>query len=130
MKNGSARPLPSEETSIPDKFIVQAFARLDGLALGVSLGAVSGLLLLATTLILLVKGGDPVGPHLELLGQFLIGYEVSLIGSFIGFGYGTVIGFVLGWVTASLHNLFVALYVYLIKFKAYLSSVTDIIDPP
>lgn len=130
-KNGQVEsPSPSEQAPVSDRLIVQAFARLDRVALGVALGTAFGLLLFVATLTLVVKGGDPVGPHLELLGQFLIGYKVTLVGSFIGLGYGTLLGFVLGWVVALLHNFFVALYVYLIKFKAYLSSITDIIDPP
>lgn len=130
MKNGSAEPPSSEEAFISDRLIVQAFARLDGVALGTAVGTTGGLVLFLATLILLAKGGGPVGPHLELLGQFLVGYEVTLVGSFIGLGYGTILGFALGWTIAVLHNLFVTLYVYLIKFKAYLSSVMDIIDRP
>lgn len=123
-------PLPSDDASVSEKLIVEAFARLDRVALGIAFGTTFGLLLFAATLVLLVKGGDPLGPHLELLSQFLIGYEVSALGSLIGLGYGTLIGFVLGWIVAFLHNLFVTLYLYLVKFKADISSATDVIDFP
>jgi ABC-type dipeptide/oligopeptide/nickel transport system permease subunit len=47
-------------------------------------------------------GGDPVGPHLGLLGQFFIGYRVSFLGSIIGFAYGfalgTLSGSLIGWI--------------------------------
>lgn len=54
---------------------------------------------------LLVKGGQNVGSHLQLLGQYFIGYSVSWTGSMIGFLYGAFIGGVVGWCTAKLYNL-------------------------
>ncbi|MGH9959169.1 MAG: hypothetical protein ACREBC_18910, partial [Pyrinomonadaceae bacterium] len=53
---------------------------------------------------LVLKGGDPVGPHLALLGQFFIGYRVTFVGSLIGFVYGFLSGFTLGYVIATLYN--------------------------
>jgi ABC-type nitrate/sulfonate/bicarbonate transport system permease component len=43
-----------------------------------------------------------VGPHLQLLGQFFIGYKVSFLGSIVGFFYGfalgTLCGAAIGWI--------------------------------
>jgi hypothetical protein len=52
----------------------------------------------------LVRGGEVVGPHLALLGQFFIGYRVTFAGSIIGFLYGMGLGFVVGYMIAGLYN--------------------------
>jgi hypothetical protein len=73
---------------------------------GVVAGLVTGFAIFLATNWLLLKGGDPVGPHLALLGQFFIGYEVTFLGSFIGLGYGFVAGFLGGFLTAKIYNWF------------------------
>jgi ABC-type dipeptide/oligopeptide/nickel transport system permease subunit len=45
-----------------------------------------------------------VGPHLSLLGQFFIGYQVTFVGSLIGFAYGAIIGFIGGYTVSTLYN--------------------------
>jgi hypothetical protein len=71
-------------------------------ALGLVLGLLCGIAIFVATNWLVIKGGDPVGPHLALLGQYFIGYRVSFMGSLIGFGYAFVVGglggLVIGWV--------------------------------
>jgi fructose-specific phosphotransferase system IIC component len=59
---------------------------------------------LIATIFLVLKGGDVVGPHLALLGQFFIGYQVTFGGSIVGFLYGLLSGFVIGYVIATLYN--------------------------
>ena len=75
---------------------------LNAKALGLVLGLLSGLAVFAATNWLVIKGGDPVGPHLSLLRQYFIGYTVSFPGSFIGFAYGfavgTLSGALVGWI--------------------------------
>jgi ABC-type dipeptide/oligopeptide/nickel transport system permease subunit len=75
---------------------------LNAKALGLVLGLLSGLALFIATNWLVIKGGDPVGPHLSLLSQYFIGYRVSFLGSFIGFAYafaiGAVSGALIGWI--------------------------------
>ena len=70
--------------------------------LGLTLGLICSLAVFIATNWLVIKGGDPVGPHLQLLGQYFIGYRVSFLGSLIGFLYGFVVGslagVLLGWV--------------------------------
>ena len=83
----------------------RTLARLNGRAWGVAIGCLFGLLLLAATLILVVRGGPVVGPHLALLGIFLPGYKVSIAGAFIGFVYAFVIGYALGRVVSSIYNM-------------------------
>lgn len=74
-------------------------------------GLVTGLLLafgiFAATNWLVLKGGERVGPHLSLLGQFFVGYSVTFVGSFIGAVYGFIVGFGVGYLGARLYNLLV-----------------------
>ena len=112
-----------------EKLLLQAFAKLDKIALSVALGTVFGFVVFVATMVLVVRGGDDIGPNLALLGQFFIGYEVSFWGSFVGLGYGFAMGFLLGWIGAFLHNLFVRLYLMFIQFRSNLGSITDFIDP-
>jgi hypothetical protein len=76
---------------------------------GIVAGLIVGFAIFLATNWLLLKGGDPVGPHLALLGQFFIGYQVTVLGSFIGFGYGFVVGFVGGFFTTKIYNRFAGL---------------------
>lgn len=82
--------------------LVRLNATVQGIVFGVLLG---GAIFLATNWLVL-KGGERVGPHLSLLSQFFIGYEVTFVGSLIGFGYGFVTGFVVGYLVATLYNWF------------------------
>ena len=72
--------------------------------LGITLGLLGGFGLFAATNILLIKGGNSVGAHLGLLGQFFYGYRVSFLGSLIGGAYGFVVGYVAGAVIAVVYN--------------------------
>ena len=76
--------------------------RFNAKALGLVLGLVCGLAIFIATNWLVIKGGDPVGPHLGLLSQYFIGHRVSFPGSFIGFLYGfavgTLSGAFIGWI--------------------------------
>lgn len=72
---------------------------------GVVAGLLCGLVIFLATNWLVLKGGDVVGPHLALLGQFFIGYRVSFLGSLIGFAYGFISGYLAGYSVAMLYNL-------------------------
>lgn len=63
----------------------------------------SGLFLM--TVWLLVKGGDFVGYHLGLLGQYFPGYSVTWGGAFVGFVYGALVGGLGGAAIGSIYNL-------------------------
>ena len=70
--------------------------------LGLSLGLLCGLAIFIATNWLVIKGGKVVGPHLQLLSQYFIGYRVSFFGSLVGFAYGfavgTLSGSLIGWI--------------------------------
>jgi hypothetical protein len=78
--------------------------RLNATANATVLGIVTGLAVFVATNWLVLKGGPVVGPHLALLSQFFIGYEVSFLGSLIGLAYGFVSGFLLGYSVSNLYN--------------------------
>lgn len=69
---------------------------------GLSLGLLCGLVIFIATNWLVIKGGKVIGPHLQLLSQYFIGYRVSFFGSLIGFAYGfavgTLSGSLIGWI--------------------------------
>ncbi len=81
--------------------------RLNAKMLGLVLGILLGLAIFIMTNWLVIKGGDPVGPHLGLLGQFFIGYRVSFLGSLIGFAYGFALGTLGGSLIGWIYNKFV-----------------------
>ncbi len=89
--------MPSDE-----KKLFSGILRLNAKILGLVLGILLGLAIFIITNWLIIKGGDPVGPHLGLLSQFFIGYRVSFLGSIIGFAYGfavgTLSGTMIGWI--------------------------------
>jgi hypothetical protein len=82
--------------------IASAVLRLNVKILGVTLALLLGLAVFIATNWLIIKGGEPVGPHLQLLSQYFIGYRVTFWGSLIGFAYGFalggVFGVLLGWI--------------------------------
>ena len=110
------RQIPRRLT--PDELIEAAFARMDPVALGASVGLVGGAGLFLATIILLFKGGEVVGPTLLLLSNYLIGFNVSWTGSFIGLVEATGGGFVLGYLFASLRNLGMDAYAWLLQRRA------------
>jgi hypothetical protein len=116
------------ETVIPDEAIIRAFARMDKLGFATALGTVSGLLMFAATIWLVIKGGDVVGPNLRLLSQYFIGYSVTVKGAFIGLGYSFLWGFLFGWLFAYLRNVSLAFYIYRVKKKTEMLSFTDFLD--
>ncbi len=91
--------------------LAQVFLKLDRVALGLSLGITSGLLWFLATVLLLLKGGEVVGPNLQLLSQYFPGYRVSATGSMLGLAYGFITGFIGGWGYAFLRN--VSLFFYM-----------------
>jgi hypothetical protein len=94
----------------PIMVLSQAFARYDPIALGGAVGVVGGLGLFYATIVLLLRGGELVGPHLRLLGNYLMGYEVTWPGAFLGlFGAGGL-GFLLGFAMAHAINVVVAIH--------------------
>jgi hypothetical protein len=113
---------------VPEKVLIRVFARMDKFAFAVAVGTVCGLLVFCATLWIISRGGDVLNSHLRLLGQYFIGYTVTVKGGFIAFGYSFFWGFLFGWLFAYLRNLFLAIYIYRIKRKVELLSLKDFFD--
>ncbi len=88
--------------------ISRRVARIHANILALIFAIICGLGLFIMTVWLLIKGGALVGPHLELLGQYFIGYSVTWAGSVIGLLYGAVFGGICGWLIGMIYNLIVA----------------------
>ena len=75
---------------------------LNAKAMGLVVGLLCGLIVFVATNWLVVKGGPNVGLHLQLLGQYFIGYRVTFLGSLVGFAYGFAVGglggLLMGWI--------------------------------
>jgi hypothetical protein len=92
-----------------EKLILTRVMRLNAMVHGLVAGILVGLAIFIATNWLLLKGGEVVGPHLALLGQFFVGYRVTFLGSLVGFTYGFLVGFGAGYFVATLYNWLVAL---------------------
>src|SRR5688572_6340382 len=78
--------------------------RMNSVVMGIVLGVLAGAVLFMMTVILVVKGGEDVGTHLRLLGQFFPGYKVTYLGAVIGFVYAFICAFVIGYIGCKLYN--------------------------
>ncbi len=87
--------------------------RLQAVVQGIVVGIMVGLAVFLATISLVVRGGPVVGPHLVLLAQFFPGYRVTLVGSFIGLGWGFLYGFIGGYLVSVLYN-----YIVRVRGKA------------
>ena len=79
--------------------------------LGLVLGILLGLTIFVATNWLVIRGEQmtlsgeyAVGPHLQLLSQFFIGYKVSFLGSLVGFVYGFIFGTLTGGLIGFIYN--------------------------
>ncbi len=89
--------------------LIHAVVVLNAKVLGLILGILFGLIIFLATNWLVLKGGHVVGPHMELLNQFFIGYRVSFLGSIIGFFWGFAVGTFLGTTIGWIYNRIVEL---------------------
>ncbi len=101
----------TEDRELLQRVLFSRMIRLRATAYGITIGLMLGGLLFLVTNWLILKGGpigpdgEPViGPHLQLLGHILIGYEVTFAGSLVGFAYGFGGGFVAGYLMAWIYN--------------------------
>lgn len=115
------------EPELPQPVLL-AFAPMHRLGMGVAGGVVCGLGLFLMTMILVLKGGYPIGPTLGLLGNYFFGYSVTFLGSFVGFGWGFVTGFVLAWTFALLHNFLIWVWLVIIRSRAEMEQYGDFLD--
>jgi|HubBroStandDraft_6_1064221.scaffolds.fasta_scaffold741319_1 hypothetical protein len=77
--------------------------RLDPVRLGLAYGLIEAFLLFLFTLLAIVGHGED---SLSKLKEFLPGYEITMIGSLVGAGYGFIAGFIKFFCLAFLYNMF------------------------
>jgi hypothetical protein len=95
--------MPADKKAFEELVYIRMI-RLNVVAQGLVIGLMTGLAIFVATNWLLLRGGEVVGPHLALLGQFFIGYRVTFAGSLIGFAYGFGVGFMIGYIMARMYN--------------------------
>jgi len=97
--------------SSEEEKLYSGILRLNAKVMGLILGLLMGLVIFIATNWLVIKGGHittggkhVVGPHLQLLSQYFIGYRVTFLGSIIGFAYGFAIGTFSGALVGWIYN--------------------------
>ena len=97
--------------SADEEKLFSGVIRFSTKVLSLVLGLIMGLALFIATNWLVIKGGHitpngeyVVGPHLQLLSQFFIGYRVSFWGSLIGFVYAFAVGTLAGTLISRIYN--------------------------
>lgn len=118
----------TEPKSSMDDIMEKVFARLDPLALGISVGSVFGIFIFLATSILLLKGGEVVGPRLLLLAQYFYGFEVSWTGALIGLLDAGFLGFLLGSSFAFLRNWGLSAYALIVHRRAQTERRRHLLD--
>lgn len=94
-----------EDKAILEERVLAHVLQLDAKLSGVVTGLLCGWGLFLATNWLVLKGGIEVGKHLSLLNQFLPGYRVTFLGSFVGLAYGFLVGYAIGYFIAWVYNL-------------------------
>jgi hypothetical protein len=95
---------PAKRACVDEEALLREVIRLSRNVLGLTLGILFATGIFLATNILVLKGGQEVGAHLQLLNQFFPGYKVTFGGSFLGSTYGFVVGYVSGWIIAAVYN--------------------------
>jgi hypothetical protein len=119
---------PAARSRSVDEIIEAAFARLDPLAMGLSLGIVAALGLFSATAVLLIRGGEQVGPRLGLLGYYFLGYRVTWLGAVLGMVQAGLGGFLLGFLGAHIRNTLMDAYAMLVKRRANRREQTSLLE--
>jgi hypothetical protein len=71
---------------------------------GIAIGLLCGAALFVATLVLVLKGGQHPGLHLNLLSIYFPGFSVTTLGACIGFVYAFVAGYAAGRTVATIYN--------------------------
>lgn len=94
-----------------EQIVLTRVMRLNASIHGVVFGLIAGIGLFVATNWLILKGGPVgpegdqiIGPNLFLLSQFFIGYEMTFLGSLVGFAYAFAAGFIVGFLVATVYN--------------------------
>lgn len=119
---------PNYVEEVVARGLAEVYRRLDRGALGAGTGALTAIVLSLATLVLVLKGGEPIGPNLGLLSHYLPGYTVSWGGTLVGAGYGFMLGFTAGWAFAALRNAMTVTYLTIVKRRAERGYLADLLE--
>lgn len=104
-----------------------AFAPLHKRALGTAIGLACALVLFLVTALYLIRQPSP-GFDLWLLNQYFYGYTVTWPGAVVGAAWGFLVGFVVGWFTAFVRNLVLAVSIFAARTRAEMTATRDFLD--
>lgn len=124
MADGAAQDAQSTEFA---STFARAFARLHKRNFGIACGVATATVVVALTLIHLVRSPGSDYP-LSLLSQYFAGYTVSLPGTIVGGLWAGFTGFVAGWFFAFCRNLAVAVTVLVLRTRATVAASRDFLD--
>ena len=99
--------IENRESESIDRLLQIRVIRLKAASSGLVTGLIMGIGLFVATNWLVLKGGDRMGEHLRLLSEYFLGYDVTFLGSLVGFVYAALLGYVLGYSASWLYNRFV-----------------------
>ena len=110
-----------------ERKVLRALAPLNARALGLSLGIVAALAMSALTELSIVVDKDHKFP-LYLLRNYFPGYSVSVTGILVGALWAFAVGFVGGWLMATVRNVVIGAWVLKAKMRADLEASRDMLD--
>jgi hypothetical protein len=99
-----SQTMTDQLTPAEEQTLRKTLMRANEQGLGIAIGLLTGVGLFLATIVLVIKGGNRVGPHLGLVGVYFPGYTVTWIGSFVGFVYAFVAGYAIGRTVATIYN--------------------------
>ncbi len=120
-------PSDADDPDSAEQELALAFAPVHKRAFGVAIGTATGVSLFIATLVYGARGPFE-GAGLSLLSEYFLGYSISVVGAFVGLGWGFATGYVAGWFFAFSRNLVVAASVFLVRAKAELAQTRDFLD--
>ncbi|MCC7161870.1 MAG: NAD(P)/FAD-dependent oxidoreductase, partial [Anaerolineae bacterium] len=104
------------------------FVKLDPVAFGGALGLTMGLVLFLVTLLEISIAHQGLSVFLHNLGEYMPGYQVTVMGGFVGLVFGIGIGFCVGWLFAFLRNTFIVCYMAFVQRRAQIQVLRTILD--
>ena len=120
----SAPPVLSDPIELA---LARAFAPMHKRVLGLAVGLTAALIVFLITAFHVVAR-PPDALSIELLAQYFYGYSVTWRGALIGAWWAFVAGFVAGWFAAFVRNVFMALWLMVVRMRANLSETRDFLD--
>jgi hypothetical protein len=119
---------PENPEKRPPRFDPVDLNLLDPRAFALASAFVAAAALFLATATLVVRGGDPIGPNLALLVQYLPAYSVTWPGGLLGAGYGFAVAFLAGYAFATLRNKLISGYLRHLVRRSERAEVADLLD--